>query len=201
MGSVTLRTRRRLGGLMIGRGEWLVLLAGVMTVWGWGPIAPGSPAPARAAVSGDCPDDEAKVAAFEATKRGNERLAKGDLDGAIEEFTKAIQLDPKIFIAYVGRGHAYDLKKDYDKAIGDYTEAIKLRPEDEALYNFRGSAYRSKGDYDSALADHSKAIELRPKDPWSYFFRAQVYELKDLPDRAIDDLTRAIEVKADFAPA
>lgn len=60
--------------------------------------------------------------------RGNVKLSRGDLDGAIADNTRAIELDPKYARAYVLRGNAYGTKGDKPKAIVDYTRAIELDP-------------------------------------------------------------------------
>src|SRR6516165_6350133 len=52
--------------------------------------------------------------------RGNDLAAKGDLDGAIVDFTAAIAFDPDLAIAYCNRGRAHQMKGDLDNAIVDY---------------------------------------------------------------------------------
>ena len=62
------------------------------------------------------------------TNRGNAYDKKGDFDHAIEDHTKAIDLDPNNAYAYFNRGNVYDKKGDHDRAIADYTQAIELKP-------------------------------------------------------------------------
>jgi tetratricopeptide (TPR) repeat protein len=50
------------------------------------------------------------------------------LDEAIENYTKAISINPEYVMAYCGRGVIYNIKKDYDKAIEDYNQVIRLDP-------------------------------------------------------------------------
>ena len=57
---------------------------------------------------------------------------KGELDKAIADFSKAIEIDPKSAIAYNNRGWAYEGKKDYDRAIADYSKAIEIDPKYDA---------------------------------------------------------------------
>src|SRR5580700_6899245 len=56
------------------------------------------------------------------------RDSKGDLDGSIADCTKAIELNPKFFIAYDNRGNAKRAKGDLDGAIDDYSKAIEIYP-------------------------------------------------------------------------
>jgi tetratricopeptide (TPR) repeat protein len=51
-----------------------------------------------------------------------------DLDGAIADFTKAIELKPDYAEAYYFRGLAKQAKRDLDGATTDFTKAIELKP-------------------------------------------------------------------------
>ena len=49
-------------------------------------------------------------------------------DKTIADYTKAIELNPKLAMAYINRGNAYGRLKQFDKAIADLTKAIELDP-------------------------------------------------------------------------
>jgi tetratricopeptide (TPR) repeat protein len=58
--------------------------------------------------------------------RGLAREAKGDHDGAIADYSRAIELDPKQPRVYINRGFAKQAKGDVDGAIADYNRASEL---------------------------------------------------------------------------
>jgi tetratricopeptide (TPR) repeat protein len=62
----------------------------------------------------------AQHSAAEFFKSGYTKADKADYDGAIADFSKAIELDPKYALAYDNRGVAKDRKSDYDGAIAGY---------------------------------------------------------------------------------
>ena len=97
------------------------------------------------------------------SNRGVAKKAKGDLAGAIADYNRAIELDPKYAAAYYNRGLAKKAKGDLDGAIADYNRAIELDPKLAIAYNNRGIAKEAKGDLDGAIADYNRAIELDPK--------------------------------------
>ncbi len=66
---------------------------------------------------------------------------------AIDDYTKAIKLNPQDAAAYYNRGIAYDDLGEYQKAIDDYTKAIELAPQDASAYYYRGIAYGGKNPY------------------------------------------------------
>ncbi|MCZ7380032.1 MAG: tetratricopeptide repeat protein [Candidatus Methanoperedens sp.] len=62
-------------------------------------------------------------------------------DKAIEDYNKAIELNPKLAEAYNNRGVVYIYIKEFDKAIKDYNKAIELDPKYAEAYNNRGAVY------------------------------------------------------------
>jgi len=104
--------------------------------------------------------------------RGIEKGKQGDLDGAIADFNRAIELNPKDDAPYYNRAQAKRLKKDTAGAIADYTRAIELGSTNPAAYNNRGNARAENNDRDGAIADYTRAIELKPDYARAYYNRA-----------------------------
>jgi len=80
--------------------------------------------------------------------------------GAIQDFSKAIELSPNYTDAYISRGNAKADFKDYRGAIQDYTKAIELNPNIANAYYHRGLAKILSGQKDDGCLDLSKAGEL-----------------------------------------
>ena len=59
-------------------------------------------------------------------KRGLARQSQGDHDGAIEDFTKAIAMEPGCSKAYAGRGVSRDAKGDQSGAKADYSKMLEI---------------------------------------------------------------------------
>jgi len=59
-------------------------------------------------------------------KRGLARQSEGDHDGAIEDFTKAIELNPNLAQAYASRGVSREAKGDGGGAKSDYSKSIQI---------------------------------------------------------------------------
>jgi len=132
---------------------------------------------------------------------GVARYEKGDLDGAIADYTKAIELDPRNAAAYNNRGAARKNKGDVDGAIADYDKAIELDPRYVRAYANRGLARRKKGDLDEAIADYTKALELDPRDADAYHNRGVARGYKGDVDGTIADYTKAVELDPQDAEA
>jgi len=126
---------------------------------------------------------------------------KGQLDRAIEDFNKAIELYPDYAHVYVSRGYVYSRKGQYDKAIMNFNKAIELYPDYANTYFGRGLAYYMKGQYDRAILDYNKTIELDPNDAVAYYTRGATYDMKGQYDRAIIDYTNAIQLNPQYTEA
>jgi len=88
------------------------------------------------------------------------KQTKGDLDGAIADHNRALELNPKSAGYYNNRGLAKRNKGDLDGAIADYDRALELNPKYAAAYSNRGDAKHAKGDLDGAIADYNRAVQL-----------------------------------------
>jgi len=142
-------------------------------------------------------DHERAIADY--ARAGLAHAAEGANYRAIDDYTKVIDLDPKLAMAYRGRGDAYRLnyeddddEGDLDHAISDYTEAITIDPNDAAAFNGRGLAYAAKGDNYSAIDDYTKSIDLNPNSSDAYHNRGEAYSKALNLDPAIADYTKAI---------
>lgn len=126
--------------------------------------------------------------------RGFTYAKKGDPEKAIQDYNKAIRLNPKEFIFYYNRGSAYHDKGDLEKAIVNYDEAIRLNPKFVGAYLDRGLAYKKKGKLKKAIEDFNEAIMLNPKLTDAYFNRGHAYEDKGDLEKAIEDYNEAIRL-------
>ena len=59
---------------------------------------------------------------------GVEKYDKGDYQGAISDFSMAIEIEPQFAAAYSNRGLSKTELKDYQGSISDYDKALELDP-------------------------------------------------------------------------
>ena len=136
-----------------------------------------------------------------ALQQGNFLMTLRQIDKAIENYSRAIKLNPNYTDAYKNRGIAYREKGKYNRAITDFSTAIDLKPDDAEIYKSRGGAYGNKGNYECAIADSSKAIDLDPNYAAAYSNRSAAYGLKGNYERAIADGSKAIDLDPNCAAA
>ncbi len=110
----------------------------------------------------------AKGPAGEAAARLSDGLTlawRGDLDGAIAAFDRAIALKPKFAFAYLNRGLAYQRQGEAARAAAEFDLAIKYAPYAARGYYNRGVLRRELGNRRGAAADANRAVELDPDYP------------------------------------
>jgi tetratricopeptide (TPR) repeat protein len=102
----------------------------------------------------------AKGKSEEFFEQGKKYSSAENADKAIDNYSKAIKINPKLAKAYNNRGIAYIWKKQYNLAIADLTKAIELDPQNGKAYNNRAIAYSYEGENSKALQDLHQAQSL-----------------------------------------
>lgn len=113
--------------------------------------------------------------AAQLVQQGDDLSKQGKYDEAIKEFTAAIELDPTLTSAYLGRGQVYCLQSRGLMALTDYSTAIELDPNNAPAYYGRGWAQLSNSAWDGAVSDFSKSLELQPDQDRAYNGRGWGY--------------------------
>lgn len=119
---------------------------------------------------------------------------KGDLDGSLNDFNKAIELNPENSEAYFGRGLLFIKINRYSEALADFDMAISLDSTLSRYFISRGIAHAHFNDLNKAINDFDKAIEHNPFTYMAYNNRGQVKLKQGLLFEAISDLQKAIEL-------
>jgi tetratricopeptide (TPR) repeat protein len=125
----------------------------------------------------------------------------GDNQGAIADYSQAIQIKPDDADAYLNRGVAKCKLGDNQGAITDYNQAIQIKPDFAKTYNNRGNAKSNLGDKQGAIADYNQAIQLKPDYANAYYNRGLAKSNLGDNQGAIADYNQAIQIKPDYALA
>ncbi len=95
-------------------------------------------------------------------------LESNETDNAINEFQKAIDIDPGSFEARAGIGITSLSQGKIDYAIKVLTEAANLNKESSVVYYELGKAYELKGDKNNAFNMYKKSLQLTEKQRFFY---------------------------------
>ena len=78
-------------------------------------------------------------------ERGNDYSNLGQYERAIEDYKKAIELNPNDDVAYYYRGIAYYFLNQYERALKDFDKALKINPNNTFAKNNRKNCLIAMG--------------------------------------------------------
>ncbi|MCR4336527.1 MAG: tetratricopeptide repeat protein [Candidatus Omnitrophica bacterium] len=130
---------------------------------------------------------------------GNAYLSLGNFDKAIEQYSKAIAINPHPNF-YNNRCFAWNNKMELDKALEDCNTALSLDPGHTFAFINRGNAFYLKREYDKAIADYTKSLKVVPagdkyNPPMSHYNRGLAYLRQYKLGLATADFIKVIEFK------
>lgn len=96
--------------------------------------------------------------------RGHAREQLGDNAGAVEDYTRALELAPDAEM-HILRGWSYMLLDSWKLALRDFEEAVRLDPRSSDAYNGRGYTLAKLDRYREAVVDAEEALRLEPQSP------------------------------------
>ncbi|XP_061164225.1 uncharacterized protein LOC133173256 [Saccostrea echinata] len=105
----------------------------------------------------------------------------------IQDFNRALAINPRIFQAYLSRACYYGMKKNYTKAILNCNEAAKLQPRSVRSYLYRGALKYHIKAYDLAIRDLDIAIGIDSTCDLAFFNRAVCYQEKKNYHKSLKD--------------
>lgn len=129
--------------------------------------------------------------------RGIARRIKGDLDGAISDYRKAIECRQNYAPAYNNLGVVMRRKGKPGKAVKNYSLAIEKDPEYEKPYANRASIYLERGSYRKAVKDYTRAISLNSSDEEMFVNRGIAFRKLNELDKALQDFEQAHQRNAE----
>src|SRR5260370_21053901 len=100
--------------------------------------------------------------ALEHYERGAKRLQNGDLEGAIEEFTKAISISSHLDSTQLTRSNVLSGANAFAVSAREAREITVIHPFTANAYTSRGLARYRKGDVYGPIADYELAIQINP---------------------------------------
>jgi len=107
---------------------------------------------------------------------------------ALQEFDRAIALDPKNYQAYYWRGRVYSKVNRLKEALNDFQMVIKLKSDYVAAYDNLGWLYMQAEEYDKSIDYLSKSLELKPNEGWAHYTRGLCYYQKGDLQKALKDI-------------
>jgi len=130
--------------------------------------------------------------------QGEEKYNKGDYQGALAAYDRAIQLNPNYADAYIERGNILNILGNKQGALDDYNQALRINPNMASAYVGR-AMIRVDKDKQGAIDDLNRAVEINPNDVDSYNNRGIARSFLKDRQGAIKDYTQALSINPNLS--
>ena len=109
---------------------------------------------------------------FPYAERGFQALNQGKYGQALNDFNKALSLEPSNADYWLHRGMAKEKLRDWVGAYDDYSQTLTIDEKREQAWLYRGNLLYLRGKYEEAVKDYDIAIILHPAYGIAYYNRA-----------------------------
>jgi tetratricopeptide (TPR) repeat protein len=148
----------------------------------------------------------------DAFNAGQDALKTKDYKTAVDNFTKAGELDASQVAVWQSLGDAYtglaatqtgeEKTKSYDQAIAAFKKSLELKPNDAAVYNQMGNIYGTQKKIPEATEALNKAAQLDPTMAAKAFYNLGANLVNSgQSDAAADFFKKAIAADPNYADA
>lgn len=117
------------------------------------------------------------------------RNAKGDFEPAVEDYSRALALEPDDHPTLIRLANALLELNRLDEAEQHYRKALELDPQGAVAYFGLGKAAALRGDHPTAIEHFEKAIDLQPEASEVRYPLAQSYRQLGNLDKAREHLS------------
>ncbi|MFM6622018.1 MAG: tetratricopeptide repeat protein, partial [Dolichospermum sp.] len=123
----------------------------------------------------------------------------GDKQGAIDDYTQAIKINPNLALAYSNRGIVYHQQGNYIAAISEYNQAIAKDANSLAAVNNIGLIKYEQGDKETAIKQWQKAMKIDNKSAEPILALAVALYTKGEQQQAYQLAETALKLDKNFA--
>jgi tetratricopeptide (TPR) repeat protein len=136
---------------------------------------------------------------------GKEAANAKNWSAAIENFTKATEIDPNQHVVWGNLADAYLARKqpgDVEKGIEAYAKAVAIKGDDPAYHNNYALALAQAKKFDEAQAELTKAAQIDPASAGKYYYNlGAVYVNTGQSEPAGAAFKKAIDADPNYADA
>ncbi|MBI5573523.1 MAG: tetratricopeptide repeat protein [Elusimicrobia bacterium] len=126
---------------------------------------------------------------------------KKQYNRAIENFNKAIKLNPLLSVSYAHLAEIYETHDDIEKATELYKKSVEINPDDYIPLNALGILYSQKNLQDDALKYLKKGLKLKPNSVEINFNIGYAYYLSYRYGESLKMLEKTLKLDPNYERA
>lgn len=128
------------------------------------------------------------------------QLTQGNVQGAIDSYSKALKIAPNRDDMHVQLGKIYTTEGRLDEARDQYQLAVKYNPTSANRYAL-GQGLLGTGQYSDAAQQFELVRQQGPQEPFGYFGLGQTYAKQGRYEDAIAAFKNAVGIQQDYLDA
>lgn len=128
-------------------------------------------------------------------------LSRGDKEQALRDFTRAIEVNPRLTSAHMGMADIYRMDGDYSKAERGYRRASEVEPKNFDAQYYHGLMLHVLDRVSEAIQAYLRALAIRPDDFQANLNLATAYYQLNENTQALPYAQRAVSLNPKDGPA
>ncbi len=132
-------------------------------------------------------------------KAGEDFIMAGNYEDAVDQLTKAVELEPDMEKAYLARADAYEHMNKLAEAAADFDRAGTFLDKKPEVFFNAGRLYYEIQEYDKSLERLDRAIALKKNFVEPYQVKARVLLALERYDEALKEIDMAIDLQESSA--
>jgi tetratricopeptide (TPR) repeat protein len=137
-------------------------------------------------------DDESS---FAHNNLGLALAERGALDEGIQEFRRAVEIDPAFVEAYTNLGNFLAQRGSRDEAIAHLRRALQIDPTFANAHNTLGNILADRGELDEAIGHFHTALKTNPRSAMTHYNLGRALSKRGDADDAIAQYRQALEIE------
>jgi len=131
-------------------------------------------------------------------------LKNGDVEEAIVQFFRSLELEPDKYMIYYNMGNALSQNKRFEEAIYYYKQALELadgKDDSKLFYMGIGNIYEKQGNPSDAIEQFRQALVIDPDFDRAHNYLGKILAQQGMYDEAIYHLFEAVRLNPDYYQA
>ncbi len=138
---------------------------------------------------------------FALSSLGSALADRGEVDKAIAQYRKALEIAPDFAGAHFHLGLALAGRRELDEATAHYRRALEINPGYAEAHNNLANLLADRGQLDDAMAHYTKALEIKPDYAVAHNNLGLALAGRGRIDEAIAEFRKSLEIKPVYAEA
>ena len=126
---------------------------------------------------------------------------QGNLDGAIQQYQKALKINPKHVSSLNNLGNALEVQGRIDEAADHYLEALRIDPNVAITYNNLGNIFAKQGRMSEAVQYYEKSLQIDINYKEAHYNLGNALSIQGRLDEAIHHYHEALRLDPGFFEA